>query len=113
MKRLTNARMEYKSKILVALQAYENTGYRPEEIAPKDVSPAVKQKVVKGKKKHEVELLVISTPSCRRNFYTVRMDGEEMSLNEFAEKICVGKDTVRSWVTHKIFNQRLRERGII
>ncbi|GEM_PF-5681179 len=113
MERETKPEMVHTSPYLRKLQAYENTGWQPDEITPKKGSVAEQQKVIEVKPKHKVRLIVKQTPDCRRNFYTVNVDGKEMGLKEFAEKIGVGKDTVRSWVTHKAFELRLREKGII
>lgn len=49
----------------------------------------------------------------KKRFYTVVVDGKEMDLKEFSEKIGVHSTTVQGWASHGIFEQRLQDRGIL
>lgn len=113
MKRITEQSKEYKTKFLYKLWQYENTGFQPSEIVPKPGSFADKQRELETKQKHSIQLVSIPTADGSKNFWSVRMDGVEMDINAFAEKIGVKAHTVRSWVTNKTFNQRLREKGLV
>ncbi|WP_304508941.1 hypothetical protein [Anaerotignum sp.] len=111
--RITDEHKEHKIDYLKKLQAYENTGWQPDEITPKPGSVADLNKNIVKPKKHKIHLVSRSTADNKRTFWGIKMDGKELSIDEFGEAIGIKGNTVRSWVTHNVFEQRIREKGLI
>ncbi len=116
MKRLTESGSEYRtSEWLRRLRDYENTGWQPNEITPKNGSVADRSSKSTGstKKKHTVKLIKRETPDRKRNFYSFVFDGKDMGADELAKIIGVKPVTVRDWAKKGVFESKLKERGII
>ena len=111
MERITIANMEYKTKFLRKLWEYENTGHQPHEITPKEGSPAALN--VKPQQKHKIRLIVGSTIDGLKNRYYVQMDGEELTLEKFGERIGVKGNAIRSWCRYDTFDKNVREKGLV
>ena len=111
MKRLTKSKMEYKSNLLVKLQAYENIGLTPEQIVERlGIGKQEMSKDFDLSTKHDIKLL--NATDKPRNL-VVNVDGEKMGINDFCKAIGMNPTTVKGWVRERTFFQRLREKGIV
>lgn len=111
MKRITIAKMDYKTKFLRRLWEYENIGLTPEQIISR--LGIGKQEVSKDfdlSMKHDIKLI---NPTDKPRNLVVNVDGERMGINDFSNIIGMDPKTVKGWVREGLLNQRLREKGIV
>ncbi len=113
MKRITKDCIAYRSELLHKLQQYENTGFQPDEIAPKPGSVAEKQRKMGSVKKRKVKLETVIISGGSKASYEIICEGKKMTASQFAETISVQPSTVCKWAREGTFYDRLRERGVI